>query len=324
MLVDAFQRRIDYLRVSITDRCDMRCTYCMPVGFTDFEEPANWLSVAEMGRLVGLFVAQGVSKVRITGGEPLLRKGVVDFARAFSGMVGLQDLSLSTNGSGLCRHAFALRSAGVQRLNVSLDTLDPIRFEHITHKAALPQVLEGIDAANAAGFSLIKLNMVVQSGINDDEVEAMMAFAQQRRLLLRLIEPMPVGETGRAAKGINLTDMAMHLAARHGLMPTLTRQGSGPSRYWGHPSGAVTLGVITPLSQHFCATCNRVRLTVDGTLYLCLGQDHAVPLGRMLRDGASDQQLRQAIEDAIAHKPERHEFKEKPDKVIRIMSATGG
>ena len=323
-LIDSFQRRIDYLRVSVTDRCDLRCTYCLPKGFKGFEEPAHWLSHPEMTRLVGLFVGQGVSKVRLTGGEPLLRRGVTDLAQQLTQLHGLRDLSVSSNGTQLARHAAGLRQAGVHRLNISLDSLDPSCFARITGRDCLGDVLEGLREARAVGFDPIKLNMVVQSDVNLGEVPRMVAFAIEQGFVLRLIEPMPVGNTGRASKGADLSQLGEALARQHGLIPQIMGQGAGPARYWCTPGGGMSLGVITPMSQHFCASCNRVRLGVDGTLYLCLGQNDQVPLGRMMRAGASDVELLAAIRQGIALKPERHEFNEMPEKVVRFMSQTGG
>lgn len=323
-LIDPFQRRIDYLRVSVTDRCDLRCTYCLPKGFKGFEEPAHWLTHDEMTRLVGLFVSLGVSKVRLTGGEPLLRRGIVTLSSQLAALPGLKDLSLSSNGTQLARHAADLRAAGVQRLNISLDSLDAHCFARITGRDCLADVLDGLRAAQAAGFSPIKLNMVVQADVNVLEVERMVAFSLEQGFVLRLIEPMPVGDTGRATQGINLTELGESLALRHGLIPQVLGQGAGPARYWRAPHRDMSLGVITPMSQHFCASCNRVRLGVDGTLYLCLGQNDRVDLGRMMRAGASDADLIAAIEAGIAAKPERHEFNERPEQVVRFMSQTGG
>ncbi|MBV8619690.1 MAG: GTP 3',8-cyclase MoaA [Curvibacter sp.] len=323
-LVDSFGRRIDYLRVSVTDRCDLRCTYCLPKGFKGFEEPAHWLRPAELLRLLALFVRSGVARVRLTGGEPLLRGGLTDLVRGIAGLPGLRDLSLSSNGTRLARLAGELRAAGLQRLNISLDTLDRACFARITGRDALASVLDGLQAAQAAGFTPIKLNMVVQPGVNLDQVDAVLAFAMAHGHVLRLIEPMPVGRTGQDTAGVDLSALGRSLAGRHGLLPSLQGQGAGPARYWSSPDGLASLGVITPMSQHFCATCNRVRLGVDGTLYLCLGQDDQVPMGRLLRAGASDAELLQALHAGIAAKPERHVFREQPEQVLRFMAQTGG
>lgn len=323
-LLDPHGRVIDYLRVSVTDRCDLRCTYCLPEAFKGFEEPANWLSHEEMSRLVGLFVGLGVSKVRLTGGEPLTRRGLPELASRLSALPGVRDLSVSTNGTRLRRLAPVLRAAGVQRLNISLDSLDASCVARITGRDCLAEVLDGIEAARAAGFHPIKLNMVVQAGVNDHDIEPMMAFAHRHGLVLRLIEPMPVGDTGRATPGRDLTRYTDELARHMSLVPQVLGRGAGPARYWHDPVGGMSLGVITPMSQHFCEACNRVRLGVDGTLYLCLGQDDQVPLGRLLRAGADDDALRAAILAGIAVKPARHEFNDRREKIVRFMAQTGG
>jgi cyclic pyranopterin phosphate synthase len=323
-LIDPFQRTIDYLRVSVTDRCDLRCTYCLPKGFKGFEEPAHWLSHGEMTRLVGLFVSLGVRKVRLTGGEPLLRRGLDELATQLTALPGLQDLSVSSNGTQLARHAASLYRAGVQRLNISLDSLDADCFARITGRDCLGDVLEGLREARRVGFSPIKLNMVVQADQNLEEVERMVAFALEQGFVLRLIEPMPVGSTGLSTRGVDLSALGDQLARSHGLLPQVLGQGAGPARYWCSADGRMSLGVITPMSRHFCRTCNRVRLGVDGTLYLCLGQNDQVPLGRMMREGLDDAALTDAILAGIAAKPERHEFNERPEQVVRFMSQTGG
>ncbi|WP_235930159.1 GTP 3',8-cyclase MoaA [Craterilacuibacter sinensis] len=323
-LIDGFGRRIDYLRVSVTDRCDLRCTYCLPKGFKGFEEPAHWLSHEEMARLIGLFVGLGVSKVRLTGGEPLLRRNLTDLAARITALPGLRDLSLSTNATQLARHAHALKEAGVKRLNVSLDTLDAARFAEITGRDCLPQVLEGLLAARAAGFAPVKLNAVVQAGVNEADISRLLVFALEHSFVLRLIETMPIGDTGRQAAYIDVTTLGERIAQQYRLIPQVLGQGSGPARYWTSADGGMSFGVITPMSRHFCAACNRVRLGVDGTLYLCLGQNDSVALGSLLREGASDDELLAAIHAAIAAKPERHHFNETPDKIVRFMSQTGG
>lgn len=323
-LTDGFGRRIDYLRVSVTDRCDLRCSYCLPKDFKGFETPANWLRHDEMARLVGLFVCLGVSKVRLTGGEPLLRRGVAGLARDIAAMPGLTDLSVSTNGTQLVRHAEDLRAAGVTRLNISLDTLDAAAFSQITGRDCLDSVLAGLAAARQAGFSPIKLNSVVHAATPEADVRRLLDYAMGQGFVLRLIEPMPMGECGRGFTHTDLNAMGARLAAEAGLVPALAGSGTGPARYWTAGEGAPVLGVITPMSRHFCATCNRVRLGVDGTLYLCLGQEAQVPLGRLLRGGASDAELVRAILAGIAAKPERHDFVTRPERIVRFMAQTGG
>ncbi|MBV1776677.1 GTP 3',8-cyclase MoaA [Burkholderiaceae bacterium DAT-1] len=323
-LIDPFGRRIHYLRVSVTDRCDLRCTYCLPKGFKDYDAPANWLRPDEMVRLVSLFVQLGVDKVRLTGGEPLLRRGIEQISAGIADLPGLRDLSLSTNGTMLAAHAAGLKAAGVNRLNVSLDTVDRACFARVTGRDCLDKVLRGLDAARDAGFAPIKLNMVVMPDVNLGEVEQVLQYALDHGFILRLIEPMPMGETGQRTRSVNLTELCSDLADQFGLIPEIKGKQGGPARYWQSTDGRMSLGVITPMSQHFCETCNRVRLGVDGCLYLCLGQNDQVPLGDMMRQGASDADLLNAIRSGIAAKPERHHFNESPTRIVRFMSQTGG
>ena len=321
---DAFGRHIHYLRVSVTDRCDFRCSYCLPRSHRDFAAPPDWLDVDEVGRLVGLFGALGVSHVRLTGGEPLVRRELPLIVRRIAALPGIADLSLSTNASRLAGKARELRAAGVSRLNISLDSLDPARFRRITG-GNLAAVIDGIDAARAAGFAPIKINMVAMRGVNDDEFDAMVAFCIARDLTLRFIETMPIGAGGQGAQDhyLPLQVVEQGLRQRYRLQPAAI-QGSGPARYFRVEGSGLRIGFITPQSQHFCATCNRVRLSVTGDLHLCLGQEDKVALGTMMRDGADDATLRQAILDGIANKPERHHFLTAPTAILRPMSALGG
>ncbi len=322
-LLDQFGRRIDYVRLSVTDRCDLRCSYCMPEGFKGFEEPEHWLNFDEIERLIGAFARLGVRRVRLTGGEPLLRRDIAGLARRLAALPGIDDLSLSTNATQLERHAEALKAAGVTRLNVSLDSLQQARVEKINGRDVLARVMVGLAAAEAAGFAPIKLNMVAMAGVNDDEIDAMVAFCMARGFVLRLIETMPMGDTGRNADYLDLQPVKARLAAQFGLVET-TLPGAGPARYLGTPDGRFNVGFITPISQHFCETCNRVRVAVDGTAYMCLGQDEKFEFRPLLRGGASDAELDIAIHQAINLKPEKHEFREAPGKILRFMSMTGG
>ncbi len=323
-LIDPFGRRIDYVRLSVTDRCDLRCFYCMPPDFHDFEAPDHWLDLDEIERVIRAFSELGVGRVRLTGGEPLTRRGVPELAARLAALPGVEDLSLSTNAIQLERHAAALHRAGVSRLNVSLDSLDPQRFKAITG-GPLEKVLRGLSAASQAGFSPIKINMVVMRGVNDDEVEAMVDFCIAHGFTLRFIETMPMGETGREASEhfLDLREVKARLAQRYRLLPGVM-PGGGPARYVRVAGTELRIGFITPISQHFCASCNRVRLAVDGTLHLCLGQEHSTELRPLLRAGISDAALKEAIQQAIALKPEKHEFREQPGQVVRFMSMTGG
>jgi len=324
-LIDRYNRRIDYLRVSVTDRCDMRCAYCMPKRYTDYEDPADWLNFDELTRVVGAFASLGVRRVRLTGGEPLLRRNLAGLVDRIRTLPGIEDIALSTNGSRLPEQAEALARAGLKRVNISLDSLDQGCIEKITGRDTLDSILRGIRAAERAGLTPIKINMVVMNGVNDHEIDRMAAFALDHGYILRLIELMPMGDTARGQAGLDLSaEVRERLVARYDLVPSANELGGGPARYWQTHDGSGAIGFITPMSQHFCATCNRVRLTVEGTLLLCLGQEHSVELRPLLRDGISDSGLADAIRRAIDLKPERHEFREEPERIVRVMSRTGG
>lgn len=322
-MLDGLNRRIEYLRLSVTDRCDLRCTYCMPAGFKDYEEPGHWLSFDEIERLAAVFAHLGVKRIRLTGGEPLLRRGLPDIARRLARLPGIEDLALSTNGTHLRQHAVALRAAGVTRLNVSLDSLDRARVRRITGRDVLPQVLDGLEAARDEGFRVIKINMVVLPEVGDADIDAMVDYCGERGFVLRFIETMPVGEAGRRCGYVDLGPVRERLRARFGLIDGVV-PGGGPARYLVSPDGRHQLGFITPISQHFCATCNRVRLGVDGALYLCLGQEDAVDFRELLRSGGDDGQIAERFQAALRAKPARHEFRERPGQIVRIMSSTGG
>jgi len=323
-LIDPFGRRIEYLRLSVTDKCNLRCFYCMPKGFKDFEQPDHWLTFDEIERVIKAFTELGVARVRLTGGEPLVRNNIAELAQRLTALPGLDDLSLSTNAVLLDKYANNLYSAGVTRINVSLDTLNPEKFKKITGSKLQP-VIDGLMAANRAGFSPIKINMVAMKGINDDEFEDMVEFCLQNEFTLRLIETMPMGATGNDATDhhLNLQTVKQKLSESFELIPGVM-PGGGPARYVQIKNTNLRIGFITPISQHFCETCNRVRLSVDGTLYLCLGQDDKVELRPLLREGISDAELKSVLVNAIGLKPEKHEFKDKPEQVVRLMSMTGG
>ena len=323
-LIDPFQRKIEYLRLSVTDKCNMRCFYCMPKGFKGFEQPEHWPTFDEIERVMAAFAELSVSRIRVTGGEPLVRKNLPELISSLDRISGVEDLSLSTNAVKLAKHADALKRAGISRLNVSLDSLDPDRFKSITG-GKLDKVLGGLRAASKSGFSPIKINMVVMKGVNEDEVVDMVNFCIEHDFTLRFIETMPVGDTGRAAANhyISLDIIKRRLEKQFDLVPGVM-PGGGPARYMRVVGTDLRIGFITPISRHFCESCNRVRLAVDGTLYLCLGQDDKVELRPLLRKGISDDELRDVILDAIARKPERHHFNDKPEQVVRFMSMTGG
>ena len=323
-LTDPFGRRIEYVRVSVTDRCDLRCNYCMPKGFRDFGEPAGWLTFDELERVTAAFARLGTRRIRLTGGEPLVRRDLPVLARRLSVLPGVEDISLSTNATRLARAAVELHDAGVRRINVSLDSLRPEVFREITG-GKLEKVLGGLMAAKDAGFHPIKINMVVMAGVNEDEVENMVRFCLEHGFTLRFIETMPMGDTGRDASGrfVDLQKVRDRLAKVFDLVPGVM-PGGGPARYVKVAGSDLHIGFITPISQHFCATCNRVRLSVDGTIYTCLGDEHRLELRPLLRAGCPDAEIENAIREAIQLKPERHEFNDKPEKIVRFMSMTGG
>jgi GTP 3',8-cyclase len=321
-LIDGHGRRIDYLRLSLTDRCDLRCQYCIPKGFRQFEKSEHWLLPREIEHVVAAFVAMGIERVRLTGGEPLTRKDVIAIASRIGSLTGIKDLSLTTNGTQLERHAYDLKQAGVRRLNISLDTLDAHRFEEITGHNALRSVIAGIEKALATGFSLIKINMVLMEDINVGEADAMVRFCLDRGAVLRFIEPMPMG-TGKRFRPANLEVIRRRLQDRFALVDGIV-PGGGPARYLQSRDGKFSVGFITPLSRHFCATCNRVRLSADGTLFTCLGESNSYPLGPSIRAGANQHDLIDLIRGSLACKPAHHDFDTAPAKVIRIMAKTGG
>jgi cyclic pyranopterin phosphate synthase len=324
VLVDPFSRRIEYVRLSVADKCNLRCFYCLPDGFRGFEQPEHWLNFDEIERVISAFTELGVARVRITGGEPLVRKNLPQLAKQLKGLPGLDDLSLSTNAVLMHRYAGQLHEAGITRINVSLDTLQADRFRQITGGDLQP-VIDGLMAAKQAGFSPVKINMVAMKGVNDDEFEAMVEFCLEHDFTLRLIETMPVGATGTLASNhyLDLKEVKQQLEKRFELIPGVM-PGGGPARYLQVKNTRLRIGFITPISQHFCATCNRVRLAVDGTLYLCLGQDDKYELRPLLRQGISDDGLKNAIREAITLKPEKHEFRDRPGQIARLMNMTGG
>jgi len=321
-LVDRFGRSIEYLRLSVTDRCDLRCAYCIPEGFKGFEEPDHWLTFDEIERLIRLFAGLGLKRLRLTGGEPLLRRNITELCQRVSAIPGIEDLSISTNATQLASMARDLKESGVTRLNVSLDSLRPEGVEKINGRPVLDKILAGLDAGRDAGFNPIKVNMVAMRE-NADEIDDIVAYCMEKGFVLRLIEVMPMGDTARKMGYVDLQPVKARLQERFGLVDTVMR-GGGPARYLGTPDGSFTVGFITPISQHFCETCNRVRLTVDGILHLCLGQEERMDFRGLMRGGATDKEITEAIRLAIDLKPERHEFTEAPQKLVRFMSMTGG
>ena len=325
-LVDPFGRRIDYLRLSVTDRCNYRCFYCLREEEVQWQERREFLDFAELIRLVRIFTELGVSRVRLTGGEPLMRRNLWALTDGLSALAGLRELSLSTNGDLLAAHAARLRASGVNRVNISLDSLSPATFARITGGADLRRVLAGVDAAIEAGMAPVKLNMVVMDGINDGELEAMLAFARERAVQLRFIETMPIGAAGLSGTGhfYSAEKILQRVRAYFGdqLIPVKGGQGAGPARLYQVGGGPTRVGVISAMSRHFCASCNRIRLTAKGELVLCLGEEGAIDLRPVLRE-QDDRAVKAAIVAAIARKPERHHFGE-GQVPLRAMSALGG
>lgn len=331
-LIDPFQRAITYLRVSVTDRCDFRCVYCM-AEHMEFLPKAELLTLEELDRVCSSFVRLGVGKLRVTGGEPLVRRGIMTFFRAMSRHLEsgrLRELTLTTNGSQLGRFADELADCGVRRVNVSLDTLDPARFARITRRGRLDQVLEGIEAAAAAGLA-VKINTVALKGVNEDEVHDLVAWCGARGHDLTFIEVMPMGDLGnesRLEQYLSLVELRRELESRWTLTDTLERTG-GPARYVRVAETGGRIGFITPLTHNFCESCNRVRLTCTGELFMCLGQDDEADLRSVLRaHPADDAPLEAAIARAVARKPKGHDFdysrQSVGGQVRRHMSHTGG
>ncbi|WP_157217010.1 GTP 3',8-cyclase MoaA [Flavisphingomonas formosensis] len=328
-LTDGFGRRISYLRISVTDRCDLRCRYCMSEAMT-FQPRSEILSLEEIAALADAFIARGIRKIRLTGGEPLIRRGVPDLARMIGRHLAdgtLDELTVTTNGTHLARHAEALHEAGIRRINVSLDTIDPDRFRHVTRWGDLAKVLEGIAAARAAGLQ-VKINMVALKGLNDDAVEPMLRWCAAEGHDLTLIETMPLGsvDEDRIDRYLPLDSVKRDLEQRFTLSPLAERTG-GPARYWQVEELGVRLGLITPLTGNFCDGCNRVRVTATGKLYMCLGHGERVDLRAALRSGTPGA-IDAALDEAMALKPLRHGFRidarGAAPAVERHMSVTGG
>lgn len=323
-MIDPFGRTVSYLRVSLTDRCDFRCVYCMAEDMT-FLPKADLLSLEEIRRLCSIFINMGVKKLRLTGGEPLVRRNVMELVTQLGQKLGhgLEELTLTTNGSQLAHYAQGLAAAGIHRINVSLDTLDEQKFASITRWGRLKQVLGGIDAAQEAGLA-IKINMVALKGVNDDEFDNMLRWCGERGMDLCLIETMPMGEVAqREATHLKLDQVRADLAQRWTLMPSAYVTG-GPARYDTVLETGCRIGFITPLSHNFCESCNRVRLTCTGRLYMCLGQEDSVDLRKPLRAGLGDEGVETCIRQGIASKPKGHDFVIGRVAVPRHMSSTGG
>jgi len=329
-LIDPFGRSVTYLRVSVTDRCDFRCVYCMSENMT-FLPKQDLLTLEEFDRLCSAFVKRGVRKLRITGGEPLVRKNILSLFRSLSCHLEagtLDELTLTTNGSQLAKYAAELKACGVERINLSLDTLDPVKFKAITRWGDLATVLDGLAAAERAGLK-VKINAVALKGVNEDEFDDLVRFAHGRGADLTFIETMPLGDIGgdRTDQYLPLSIVRARLMARWTLDDIPYRTG-GPARYVQVRETGGRIGFITPMTHNFCESCNRVRLTCTGTLYMCLGQDDAADLRAPLRAAGDDALLMEAIDAAIARKPKGHDFvidrKTRRPAVARHMSVTGG
>lgn len=329
-MTDPFGRTISYLRVSVTDRCDLRCFYCMSEDMT-FLPKADLLTLEELDRLCSAFIAKGVKKLRLTGGEPLVRRNVMSLVRSLSRHLdtgALSELTLTTNGSQLARFASELRDSGVRRINVSLDTLDPRKFREITRWGDLDKVLAGIEAARAAGLA-VKINAVALKGVNEDEIPNLMRWTHGKGMALTLIEVMPMGDVGvgRIDQYVPLSVLRARLETQFTLSDVDTQTG-GPARYVRVSETGGQLGFITPMTHNFCESCNRVRITCTGTLHTCLGHDDASDLRKPLRASPDNDLLGEAIDRAIGLKPKGHDFmidrRHNRPSVNRHMSVTGG
>ncbi|MGY1448259.1 GTP 3',8-cyclase MoaA [Pseudomonas chlororaphis] len=327
VMQDGFGRQIDYLRMSVTDRCDFRCVYCMAKNMT-FLPRQQVLTLEELQRLAALFVGQGVRKIRLTGGEPLIRPGIVDLCRNIAALPGLRELVMTSNGSQLERLARPLAEAGVKRMNISLDSLDGQKFRAITRNGDLDQVLRGIEVAREAGFERVKLNCVVMKGRNFEEVPQLVRYAIEQGIDISFIEEMPLGDVGRSRgeSFCSSDEVRALIASRHALLDS-TENSGGPARYVRlerHPQ--TRIGFISANSHNFCGSCNRVRMTVEGKLLLCLGQDDALDLrGLLRRYPLDDQPLVDALQQALRRKPLRHDFNPQGTvQVVRFMNMSGG
>ncbi|RDL42701.1 GTP 3',8-cyclase MoaA [Marinomonas piezotolerans] len=326
-LIDPFGRKIDYLRISVTDRCDFRCTYCMDEDAT-FLPRRDILSLEEIVQVATSFVALGTRKIRITGGEPLVRKDILFALKHIASLPGLDELTITTNGSQLEKMGQQLFDTGVSRINISLDTLKRERFKELTRRDKLDQVLRGIDTVSALPFKRLKLNAVILGGYNDDEVEDLVEYALQRNLDISFIEEMPLGHISHhdRAKAYVSSDELLDRLQQRWHLSLSERSTGGPSRYYDLAGESSQVGFISPHSHNFCSTCNRVRLTAEGRLLLCLGNEHSKDLKSVLRSHPDNvEALQKSIIDSLVLKPEKHHFNlEEEPQILRFMSATGG
>jgi cyclic pyranopterin phosphate synthase len=328
-LIDAFGRQITYVRLSVTDRCDLRCTYCMAEEM-EFLPRDQVLSIEEFALLGKVLSELGVTKIRLTGGEPLIRRGIIQLAQALGQLPLLQQLCLTTNGTHLKQHAQALKAAGVNRINISLDSLDADNFRRLTRVGKLQSVLEGIDAAIDARFESIKLNCVALKHYNAHEVNHLVQFALDKKIDISFIEEMPLGKIddhGRDAEFVSSAELRQSLKKDFTLIPDIQKEHhDGPAKYWRVTNHQSRIGFISPHSENFCGSCNRVRITATGRLLLCLGQENSVDLRKVLRESpAPEAELKQTIINAMQHKPEKHEFNlDEEPQILRFMNMTGG
>ncbi|HLO75755.1 MAG TPA: GTP 3',8-cyclase MoaA [Magnetospirillum sp.] len=326
-LVDPFRRTLSYLRVSVTDRCDMRCIYCMPEDMR-FLPREDVLTLHELENICRSFIRKGIRRVRLTGGEPLVRGGVMDFIASLGQLVqsgDLDELTLTTNGARLVDHAEALAKAGVRRVNVSLDSLEAPKFARITRSGRLDVVLEGVRAAKAAGL-LVRINTVVLAGVNEDELDTIVEWCGRQRLDLALIETMPIGETQSAHYNMHVPmTIVRERLARHWTLEESDYRTGGPARYFCVAENKCRIGFITPMSHGFCDSCNRMRLTCAGVLHTCLGHENGVDLRKALRSDPEGKTVETVIDEAVRAKPHGHDFlAANSEKVRRHMNATGG
>lgn len=325
-LIDKYGRHIDYVRLSVTDRCDFRCVYCMSEKMT-FLPRKEVLSLEEIHRVAQAFTQLGVRRIRLTGGEPLVRSNVLSLIRNIGALPGLDELLLTTNGSQLEAMAADLKAAGVTRINISLDSLDAGRFKAMTRTGDLQQVLRGIEAAHAQGFRQLRLNAVILKGRNDHEILDLLEYAMSLGINIAYIEEMPLGEVSdheRSSTVCSNDEVRQIIEQRYALTPIVMKT-AGPSRYYRMENSPTKVGFISPVSHNFCDTCNRVRVTVEGRLLLCLGNEHSVDLRSILRSGAEDAQLQDTIRAAMDLKPKQHYFYDKDaPQIVRFMNMTGG
>jgi len=322
-LSDSFQRPIDYLRISVTDRCNLRCRYCMPAEGIHLMPHADILSYEEIYDVAEAAAGLGINKIRITGGEPLVRAGLPELVRMLAQLDGVDDIALTTNGTLLAHYAEELKSAGLRRINVSLDSLKPDKFKHITRGGRLDEVQKGIEAARSAGLNPLKINVVVMPGVNDDELLDFAARTVHDGWHIRFIEHMPFGENTPGSPFISVSEMRQRLAALGELEPCSVK-GNGPAKYFRLPQANGTIGFITPVSEHFCFHCNRLRLTADGKLRPCLLSEEEIDMRQPLRDGISSAELKSLIKKAVARKPLRHRLADGGVPQGRPFSQVGG